>query len=64
MYHIVQALPDAVSQYVRVLSGKLVFHKHPGPDGIVNIVIDIGDLVGKTDNGPFQGRRMARGPVV
>ena len=60
----VQPFPHAASQDVRVLPGEFLLLQQPGPDGVVNIVIDVGDLVGKADHPSFQRGRMAAGPVI
>ena len=45
----------AVAQDISDGTGNVVIGEDPCPNGIVNIVIDVGDLVGAADNLTFQG---------
>ena len=64
MDHSVEPLPHAVPQYIGVNRRQLLLHKHPGADGVVDVVVDVGDLVGKPHNGALQSIGMPGGPVV
>ena len=50
MDHGVEPLPYAVSQNIRVLLRELLLGEDPAADGVVDVVVDVGDLVGKPDD--------------
>ena len=41
----VQPFPYAVPKYIRVLCRKLLLGKNSGPNGIINIMVDVGNLI-------------------
>ena len=43
--HVVEAFPDTVAQHIGITPGQLMLREHPGPDGVVYIVVDIGYLI-------------------
>ena len=54
MDQVIQTFPHAVPENLRIALRQIFLHKHPGTDRIIDIVIDVGDLIGKPYNLPFQ----------
>ena len=46
-----------MAQNVRNFPGDVIVGQDPRPDGIINIVVYIGDLITSADDLPFQGPR-------
>ena len=64
MNHGIKALTHAPPKDIRILTGQILLLEHPGPDCIVNVMVNIGNLIRQPDNGALQGGGVPRGPVV
>ena len=56
----VDPVPVAVAQHIGDVDGDIVVGENARPDGVVNVVVDVGDLVGATHGLPLQRLR----PVI
>ena len=64
----IQTLPGRKSQGLPIFQGNILLGKYPAPDGIVNIMINIGDLIRESHYFSFQrmgtaGRAVVQYPV-
>ena len=50
MYHCIETLPDTVPENIRIFRRQIFFLENLSPDRVVNIMVNIGYLIGKTDD--------------
>lgn len=64
MYQGIQPFSRRTAQDIPVFLRNIRLFQDSGPDGIVDIVIDIGDFIGEAHQLSLQRRRVPAGPVV
>ena len=55
--HAVQTLFDGIAEDAGAGFGQILFPDHLSPDGIIDVMMDIGHFVGDPHDLAFQGRR-------
>ena len=64
MYKSVQTFPGGISQNLPVLCRYIFLGKHPAPNGIIYIMVNICNFIRKTHNFSFHGRRHQSGLMI